>query len=859
MFTRPASYLILLFWLLSFCQPGEVVEIKHPIRYNSGAGQSLDQWYYERSYPTGRLATSRWVRAHQELKRENQQKRTDAAGWAALGPPNVGGRTLCLAFHPNDSNIIYAGAAGGGLWKTSTMGQGPDAWSYVPTGFPVLAVASVAIDPANPSNMLLGTGEMYNSFQIAEPGVVSRFSRGTYGIGILRTTDGGLAWQQVLDWSTDEMRGVQDIVYHSQNPQIVYAATTEGVYKSEDAGETWQNIHQLSIAVDIEVDPRDGDVIYVSYGNLNFTGTIPVGIFKSTDAGSSFVPVMKGLPPTWSGKAMIAIHPQYPKLLYASVHDLFTDPGVDTTHLGLYRSVNGGEDWVRQNNRNVALFQGWYSHDVALHPQDTQKLLYVGIDAWISDDAGRSLTKISDWRKSTFGAFPTEGPSGPPDYVHADIHGVYFHPQISDDVFLATDGGVFQMSGESMTFRSLNEGLQTTQFYANISCSRTDSNMVIGGTQDNATYLFLDSLWLRIIGGDGMSTAIDPLDDNIIYGSAQGLVIARTLNRADSFDLIIPPSQPNESTAFSAPYEVAVADPRIIYAGRQWLYRSTDRGTSWTKTSDVAPDGANVILSIAIAPDDPDHLYIATSSSPFSSNQAPKVLKSTNGGKTWEILRGLPDRVAKDIAIDPNDSEVLYCVFSGFGTSHVFKSTNGGETWADITGQLPDVPSNALLIDPIFSDHLYLANDLGVYFSADGGFHWEGWMQNLPDVVMAMHLSYSPSNRKIRLATHGNGLYERDIIETIPVAVDNYDRHLSTKIYPNPFGQQLNIAFDQSHTGIIYVDIISTTGRRIFSWQKDIINQNSVSIPTGSLLTPGIYFLTVKLHDSFSVSAVTHL
>ncbi len=168
-------------------------------------------WSFERAYPNDKIPLSKFIEAYQQKIEDELQRTISIDGeWESLGPKNIGGRTLCLAFHPINEDIMFAGSASGGLWKISTQGVGEDVWEYVPTGFPVLGVASIAIDQNDPDIMFIGTGETYG-VGFAEPGTVNRLTRGTYGIGILKSEDGGISWSQVLQFDMDDLKGVQDI------------------------------------------------------------------------------------------------------------------------------------------------------------------------------------------------------------------------------------------------------------------------------------------------------------------------------------------------------------------------------------------------------------------------------------------------------------------------------------------------------------------------------------------------------------------------------------------------------------------------------------------------------------------------
>ncbi|MBK8706833.1 MAG: hypothetical protein IPN33_26825 [Saprospiraceae bacterium] len=235
-------------------------KIKSPRQ--SGAGLAMEQWGLARSWPDGRIY-ARHLSVALAQRNLELDFRTDDPQWEALGPKNIGGRSISLAFHPLDSNIIYVGTASGGLWRTTTAGIGVNAWERISTGYPVLGVGAIAINPNDPDEMYIGTGEVYN-YTAAAPNVYNRLTRGSYGIGILKTTDGGATWTKSLDWSLDELTGVWDLVINPQHPSTVWAATTRGLYRSYDAGQNWEIAHDLEMAMDIEMHPQDTTKIWVS-------------------------------------------------------------------------------------------------------------------------------------------------------------------------------------------------------------------------------------------------------------------------------------------------------------------------------------------------------------------------------------------------------------------------------------------------------------------------------------------------------------------------------------------------------------------------------------------------------------------
>lgn len=819
----------------------------------SGAGKSLDMWSFERAYPYENVPVAKLISAFEDKKqRELNRSNTVPGEWESLGPENIGGRTLDLAFHPTDPDIIFAGSASGGLWKTTTGGVGRFAWEYVPTGFPVLGVASVAIDPNNPNIILVGTGENYG-FSIAEPGTINRVTRGSYGIGILKSMDGGTSWSSVLTFSPSQIKGVHDIEINPQNSLEMFAAATDGLFRSLDGGDTWSLVFSNVNCRDVEIDPTNGDIVYVTQGNLNTGGNPNAnGIFKSTDKGNTFNELLDpGLITVWSGMAKLTIDPTNSNTLYASVQEGFT---TGATTGGIFKSTDAGSTWARINSQNIAQFQGWYSHDVAVNPANPSEIMAVGVQTWKSTDGGVNFVQKSanTW---TIGQVSVEIPEGADNYVHADVHEVYYHPLVANKIFLATDGGVFSSSDGGENYVTHNGGLQTMQLYSNMGSSTTNRDFLIAGAQDNQSWIYRgDPSWFRVLAGDGMSASVRPDDDQIVFGSSQGLAIRKSTNGGNSFFN----SQPiigSEGRAFSAPYEIAPSDNDIMYAGATFLYKNIVGGGSvWNATSAQAPDGSNVIVKIAVSPTDPDLIYIATAPDPFFGTGTPKVFRSFNGGQSFTNVSGsLPNRVCKDIEFDPTDTDVVYATFSGFGSNHVFKTVNSGNNWNAIDNGLPDLPTNTIAIDPLNPDDVYVGNDLGVYYSEDGGASWEVFSDELPEATMIYDLNVSPSNRKLRIATHGHGIWERSFVND-PLAISDFNLSSSGfKLYPNPASQRVTIDL----TLPVYVEqskieVFSLLGERIARLYEGPLTVGNHQLIWDQLggNSSGIYFVVIDTGNS---------
>ena len=777
----------------------------------SGAYRALNLWSFQRAYPNAAMPEVGHFAAfehNRQTLRKNASQTAD--GWQTMGPHNYGGRTLAVVFNPQNPNTIFAGSASGGLWRSTTGGIGADAWDYLPTGFPVLAVSSIAIAPSDSNIMYIGTGEVYN-YQAAGTGAAYRSTRGTYGIGILKSTDGGQSWEKSLDWSSNQQRGVWAIKIDPNNEAVIWAATTEGVFKSIDAGANWTQVHSVILAMDLAIDPLNSDNVLVGCGNFGSTGH---GIYRTTNGGINWTKITSGVPSAFAGKVQLDVYPSpFGTQFLASIGNGFSTTSGNASWL--CKSSDNGQTWQIMSTQDYSQWQGWYSHDAAFNPSDFNEITAVGIEVYQSTNGGSTLQQKSSGN-AFGGVIPPGSPEGAPTYVHADIHDIKYHPTNPEIIYFATDGGVFRSIDGGSTFAGCNGGYQTTQFYNGFSSSPLDSNLAMGGLQDNGTTIYVGgTAWAKfVIGGDGSWSAMDPLDANVMYGSWQGLNVLKSTNGgANWFTLGIPGA--GRITTFIAPFVIAQDNPDVIYAGRDIVYRSTNGGQSWTATNNGNPLDGNPALAMAVAPQNNNLVYAATA--PFQT--VPGVFRSLNGGAVWANVTGnLPNRFPTDIAIDPLDESIAYVTFSGFGASHVFKTEDYGTNWTPIDAGLPDVPHNAIEIDSNYPAHVYVANDLGVFFSPDGGASWEDFSEDLPDAVIAMSLAISLQNNKLRVATHGNGAYQRTLVSpAVGIAEPGIlpDGFALAQNYPNPFNPETTISWTLSKNAVVSLEIFNALGQNI--------------------------------------------
>lgn len=704
----------------------------------SGAMEALEFWSGARAYPHGDLSPDAHFRAFEKMREMPGDETTallSTSGWNYIGPSNLSGRMLSIAVNPFNTGTIYAGSASGGLWRSHTGGLAGD-WHRVATGYPVLGVGAIAIDPADSGTIYIGTGEVYRYGGTAG-GLVIRTTRGSYGMGILKTTNAGATWTKSLDWSYHQQRGVQMIRVNPLNSASVWAATSEGIYRSTDAGATWAVSLPIPMAQDIIIHPADTLNMLASTGNLGLTPDI----YKTVDGGEIWFPVT---PTSFTGKTLMAQYASNPDVVYASIADSTTGVG------SLWRTDNFGFSWTKLSDHttnNIYGVQGWYSHFVAVHPGDSTQVLHAGVPASRSADGGYFFSGVGG--------------------SYSDHHGYAYDPVDPDILYIANDDGIYRSTNFGQNFTKVSTNLGTGQFYAGFSNSATDSLIALGQVQDHIPgYLYQGSSYWPASAADEVGwTGIDQLNDFIMYaGTRGGGSIRKSTNRGVSWAAA--GGSFSGRACWNTPFVVSPSHPNVLYFGRSRVSKSTNSAGSWFYTNGglELADG-NPPLSMAISATSPDSVYLGTA--PLVSRT--HIYRTTNGGTTWTDVTGpLPDRYPLDIAVDPITPAIVYVGYGGYGTGHVFKSTDAGGTWTDLTGSLPDIPVTALLVDPLSSDVVYLGTDLGVSISTDGGASWLPFGDGLPEAVLVSDLTMTPSNRTLRASTHGNGVFERKMPALFP-------------------------------------------------------------------------------------------
>lgn len=676
--------------------------------------------------------TLNWKGWLEKKQRFGLKNTTTTTTWTQLGPVhlpelynNYGypgmGRLNCIAFHPNNPEIIWVGAPSGGLWKTV---NGGNTWSSPTDHLPNLGVTSILIHPQNPDIMYLATGDGDGS--------------DTFTIGVLKSPDGGQTWnttglQPVLAgrWTIGKLS------MHPSDPETLVAALNRGIYKSSDGGNTWSQKVAGDFR-DIEVAPSNPSTWY---------GTASAdGIYRSTDSGDNWTRLDTGLPRTGFDRIAAAISPSAPHIIYALYVNL------EGGFYGLYRSTDSGNSWtLRANSPNILGWQldggdsdgqGFYDLTLAVYPTNPNIVYVGGINLWKSTDGGAGWEVITHWTVNR----------GRP-YVHADHHDFIFHPHDNNTLFSGNDGGLFKSTDGGATWTDLSSGLAIHQIYR-LGVSAQEPGKIIIGTQDNGSAFYDQGEWKSVYWADGMECAIDPVDSETMYCSVYNGNFYRSNDSGRNWTFIS--SEFEDEGAWVTPFLLDPQNPSILYAATSRVFKSTNRGSSWTAISHDLISPNNELRTLAVAPSDSNYIYTADYT---------RMFVTTNGGGTWSgVDEPIQSRGITAIAIHPQNPRTLWITVGRYQSGKkVFYSTDAGETWTNISGILPNIPANCIVVDPL-SYGLYVGTDLGIFYSPSGT-SWQSFDNGLPNVIVN-ELEIHANSNKIRAATFGRGLWESPLAVT---------------------------------------------------------------------------------------------
>jgi photosystem II stability/assembly factor-like uncharacterized protein len=712
--------------------------------------------------------------------------------WSSLGPGNIGGRTRSLVIDPRRPEVMYAGGVAGGVWKTTNGGA-----SWVPLAdlMANLAIASLAMDPANSNVLYAGTGEGFSSV-------------GVRGNGIFKTTDGGARWTRLARTQNESFHYVSDIVISPSGSSRLYAATHTGVWRSTNGGRSWKRVLDPKVqggCLDLVIrKDRADDVVFVACGNRE-QGTVYQNL--KAQANGQWVPVLRE---PGMGRASLALAPSNQDVIYALAASTVAGPSSEAGENyrnamhAVFRSTSGGGPgtWTAQvrnddgtklnrlllssarsafgrecgftSGNNSFRGQGWYDNTLAVDPTDPDRVWAGGIDLFRSDDGGRNWGLASYW----WAIFPYDAEA--PSYAHADQHFIVFHPRYDGEsnktLFVTNDGGIFRTDdalaatatgttaaceprNSQLVWTALNHGYGVTQFYHG--APYPDGRRYLGGTQDNGTIRGSDgngaNAWETLLGGDGGYAAVHPENPDILYASHQGLSLAKSVDGGQNWDFVV--DGIDGFTLFIAPYVMDPNDPERLWFGGDGIWR-TDNGAGLWQTAAAPISHLGMVSALAVARGDSDRVLAGT---------ADGYILRTDTGQTadpsteWPAVRPRAGWVSS-VAIDPANANVVYATYSTFGGTHVWKSTNGGATWRGIDGKgnrrIPDIPVHNIVVDPNRPSRLFVGTDLGVFVSTDGGATWAVENTGFANVITEwLTVLAGPNGPTLFAFTHGRGAW----------------------------------------------------------------------------------------------------
>lgn len=683
-------------------------------------------WESRVNQVTGEFRKIEMYEAYKKYKNQLNSNKSKNV-WVSSGPNSSNGgyagtgRLSTIAFHPISQDIFWVGAPAGGVWKTEAGGND---WVPLCENNEVLGVSAIVV----PSD--------YDVSQTLYIGTGDRDAFDNHSIGVLKSIDGGVTWQTTgLQLLPQDGDAVNNMLIDPANNDLIYAATTDGFYKTTDAAVTWIETSTIPF-VDIEFNTANSNIIYGSTRNGR--------IYKSIDAGENWTESIN----TSSGRVELAVTENDPYRVYAVVSN--SANGLE----GIYRSDDSGDsfnmifnslyilNWST-NGTGINDGQGWYDLSLAADHNNADVLFCGGVNTWKSVDGGYSWQLASHW----YGG-------GGVQAVHADKHYLKFIPGTST-LFECNDGGVYKTDNGS-NWTDLTNGLVISQMYG-ISTAQTQFDVTIAGLQDNGTKSRLTGFWYDVLGGDGMKCLIDFTDANVQYGSLYYGDIYRTVNSWSSSTNISNNIPGGAAGAWVTPYVLDPNDNNTLYVGYNTLWKSEDRGNSFV---DIGNFGT--LKVITVAPSNSNIICAATSST---------ISKTNNGGVSWiNITNGLPTTgsAITDISIKFNNPDVIWVTLSGYDANGVFETTDGGDTWTNISNGLPEIPVNTIIQNKYetLETQLYVGTDFGVYIK-NGNSDWILYGTELPKVVVSeLDIYYdnsNPYNSKLRAGTYGRGLWETDL------------------------------------------------------------------------------------------------
>ena len=664
--------------------------------------------------------------------------------WRNIGPFR-GGRSVASTGVVQHPNVFYMGSTGGGVWKTTDAGE---SWNNISDGyFKTGTVGAIAVAESDPNVVVVGMGEH------AARGVMT-----SMGDGVYISTDAGATWKHS---GLSSSRHIANVVIHPTNPSIIYVAAQgaqfgpseeRGVFKSTDGGKTWKKMLYKGPTVgaaSLSMDYTNPRILYASLWEHERTpwqmrsGGPQSGLYKSTDSGTTWTKMTKGLPKIM-GKSGIDVSRANPQRLFANLE-------AEGEESGVYRSDNGGKTWKQVNKNRIAVARSWYYMEVFADPVDENTVYVLNAPALKSIDGGKTFTPM-----------PTP---------HGDNHHLWIHPQNNKVMINSNDGGANVSMNGGKTW-STQRNQPTAQFYRVIADAQVPYH-VYGGQQDNSAIGIKSRTygrdinwkdWYSVAGCESAFLAFDPNNPTLVYGGCyQGIIERwqRTTGNSKAIKAYPELALGNVPRDFkyrfnwNAPILTDPKDPTVLFHAGNVVFKSTDQGQSWQVISPdltknekdkQGPGGVpftneaaggenyNTLMSLAIAPQDSNELWAGSDDGLLHLTR--------DGGKTWQNItpKKVTYGIINSIELSVHQPGKAYIVVMGYKsmdlTPYVYRTDDYGKNWEKITSGIQGAHNFVRVVraDKKVPGLLYAGTETGFYYSNNDGDSWTQLQLNLPVV-----------------------------------------------------------------------------------------------------------------------------
>jgi len=694
-----------------------------------------------------------------------------------IGPANMGGRIDDFAVVENNTNIVYAATASGGLWKTVNSGI---SWKPVFDDQPVSTIGDVTVSQSEPDVIWVGTGEANNR------------QSSSWGNGIYKSGDGGKTWTNM---GLKDTHHIPRIVIHPANANVVYVAAQghlwganeeRGVFKTTDGGKTWSKVLYIDPdtgVTDLVMDPMNPDTLYAAAyqrrrSAFGFNGGGPgSGIYRTTDGGVNWKKLTNGLPKTDMGRIALDVYRRNPNVVYALV---------ESEESGIYRSDDKGENFTRMSNTNP---RPMYFSQVRIDPNNDQRIWVAGVNMAYSEDGGKTFVTNRVTR------------------IHVDFHAIWIDPSNSDNMIVGCDGGI-HFSRDAGRSWDAREQIAIGQFYE-IAYDMAKPYKVCGGLQDNSSWCgpsattnqrgITNEDWYTVQVGDGFYSQIDPEEPWIVYAESQDGNLARRDLRTHEARSIRPREDDDKMARFrfqwNSPVLISKHDRKTLYYGGNFVFKSSDQGDNWNRISPDLTNGTDRKTLSIMNKKVEDRLMLSRNDGvaafPTISTLSESPLRAgilwtgtddgnvqvSRDGETWKNvtakIAGVPKGTyVSRVLSSAYDAGTAYVAFDGHRGDdfniYLFKTTDYGESWKSIANGIPKNQGTLHVVreHPRNRDLLFAGGEFGLYVSFDRGENWQELKNNLPRVPID-DIAIHPRDNDLILATHGRSVWILDSISAL--------------------------------------------------------------------------------------------